>query len=310
MPSERIQRRIDAFLDQAEAASDASDWEEVAAKARAVLAMDPKNEDAPVLLRAAEANLGNSAALGPQLSGALASTHTPPADELDSFAGGRYVVRRFLGEGGKKRVYLAHDELLDRNVAFALIKIEGLDEVGRERIVREAQAMGRMGRMGVHPHIVSILDFGDHDGVPYVVTELMGGGDVEGLLEDAEGPLPLPQSLEIAKATDGLDDLLVLAANQFFVSALPSRDGSGFVISVGHVSPPILIGNTSEERLAHAKTIESILVKPIIRFSLTHELAQQLLRLLDAQITSAEERMAEEVKEMVDAAEQPDDADD
>ena len=47
MPSDRTLRRIDAFLDQAEAASDASDWEEVAAKARAVLAMDPDNEDAP-----------------------------------------------------------------------------------------------------------------------------------------------------------------------------------------------------------------------------------------------------------------------
>ena len=57
-----------------------------------------------------------------------------------------------------------------------------------------------MGRMGVHPHIVSILDFGDHDGVPYVVTELMDGGDVEGLLEDAGGPLPLTQALDIAKA--------------------------------------------------------------------------------------------------------------
>ena len=54
--------------------------------------------------------------------------------------------------------------------------------------------------MGVHPHTVSILDFGEYERVPYVVTELMGGGDVEGLLEDAEGALPLAQNLEIAKA--------------------------------------------------------------------------------------------------------------
>ena len=87
-------------------------------------------------------------------------------------------------------------------MAFALIKNEGLDEVGRERVMREAQAMGRM---GVHPHIVSILDFGEAEGAPYVVTELMGGGDDERLLDNADGPLPMAQALEIAKAAaDGL----------------------------------------------------------------------------------------------------------
>ena len=53
---------------------------------------------------------------------------------------GRYQVKRFLGEGGKKKVYLAQDTLLDREVAFALIKTEGLDDVSRTRITREAQA--------------------------------------------------------------------------------------------------------------------------------------------------------------------------
>ena len=50
----------------------------------------------------------------------------PPAPT--SFAGGRYQVKKFLGEGGKKKVYLAHDTLLDRDVAFALLKVEKLDD--------------------------------------------------------------------------------------------------------------------------------------------------------------------------------------
>jgi serine/threonine-protein kinase len=80
-------------------------------------------------------------------------------------------------------VYLAHDGLLDREVAFALIKTEGLDSASRERVAREAQAMGRLGS---HPHIVTVFDLGDHEGTPYMVQELMGGGDVEGMLEKPE----------------------------------------------------------------------------------------------------------------------------
>ena len=108
--------------------------------------------------------------------------------------------KEFLGEGGKKLVYLAHDGTLDREVAFALIKTEGLDETSRTRITREAQAMGRL---GAHPHIVTVFDLGEQDGQPYIVTELMGGGDVESVIEDAEDDhgVPLEQAIEIAKAT-------------------------------------------------------------------------------------------------------------
>ena len=102
-----------------------------------------------------------------------------------------------LGEGGKKKVYLAHDTLLDREVAFALIKTEGLDESGRSRISREAQAMGRLGS---HPHIVTVFDLGQEQAQPYMVTELMGGGDVEGLIDQAQDHrLSLDQAIDVAK---------------------------------------------------------------------------------------------------------------
>jgi tetratricopeptide (TPR) repeat protein len=200
MVSERMRRRLDAFLDQAEAASDARDWNAVAEHARAALAIESDNADALTFLRMAEANLG-----APTFTSAPPpeAPRAPSVEQPTSFAAGRYHVRKFLGEGGKKRVFLAHDALLDRDVAFALIKTEGLDDVGRERITREAQAMGRL---GAHPHLVSIFDLGEESGAPYVVTELMAGGDVEGELERA-GPstgsgrtgLPLERALEIAK---------------------------------------------------------------------------------------------------------------
>ena len=89
---------------------------------------------------------------------ALAPAPNPLNDQPSSFANGRYEVKRFLGEGGKKKVYLAHDTLLDRDVAFALIKTEGLDDTSRARIQREAEA----GRLGSLQHIVNVFDLGQN----------------------------------------------------------------------------------------------------------------------------------------------------
>jgi eukaryotic-like serine/threonine-protein kinase len=118
--------------------------------------------------------------------------------EPTSFAGGRYQVKKLLGEGGRKRVYLVHDSELDRDVAFAQIKTEKLDDDARERIKREAQAMGRLGD---HPNIVAVYDFGDDEGKPYMVLPLLPGGDVQDLIEKAtDHRLPLDQAIGIAKA--------------------------------------------------------------------------------------------------------------
>ena len=96
-------------------------------------------------------------------------------------------------------MYLAHDETLDREVAFALIKTEGLDETSRTRITHEAQAMGRL---GAHPHIMTVFDLGEHDGQPYIVTEFMGGRDTEGAIaDDVDNRIPLEQAIEFARAT-------------------------------------------------------------------------------------------------------------
>jgi tetratricopeptide (TPR) repeat protein len=89
--------------------------------------------------------------------------------------------------------------LLDRDVAFALIKTEGLDETSRTRISREAQAMGRLGS---HTHIVTVFDLGREQGQPYMVAELMVGGDVEHLIQKApDHRVPLEQALAIARQT-------------------------------------------------------------------------------------------------------------
>ena len=139
MASDRIQRRIERLLDQIEQEADQQNWPHVIDLAKEVLGFAPENPDAKAFLHVAEERLapGTSAVTpSPELTTAIA----PPATQTQptSFANGRYQVKRFLGEGGKKVDYLAHDTPLDREVAFALINSEGLDETSRTRIQREA----------------------------------------------------------------------------------------------------------------------------------------------------------------------------
>src|SRR3972149_9488802 len=167
MPSERVQGQGERLLDEAEQALVARDWERVQALAQDALRLDPENGDARGFLDAAQRS---DAAAAPSQS---SKPPTPAETPLPTaFAAGRYQVRRFLGEGGKKRVYLAHDAPLDRDLAFALIKTEGLDDAARERITREAQAMGRLGD---HPNIVTLYDIRDEAGQPFLVLPLLPG---------------------------------------------------------------------------------------------------------------------------------------
>ncbi|MCH8205447.1 MAG: hypothetical protein IH956_00395 [Chloroflexi bacterium] len=109
MASERFQRRIDRLLDQIEEAADIRDWATVHQLAEDVLVADPGNSDAQNFLATAERALTSSAS--PATSAPITTPITAP-DHPTSFANGRYQVKQFLGEGGKKKVYLTHDSVL------------------------------------------------------------------------------------------------------------------------------------------------------------------------------------------------------
>jgi len=111
-----------------------------------------------------------------------------------SFAAGRYSVRGLLGEGGQKVVYLVHDEALDRDCAISMVKAELLDPDDLERLRREAQAMAHL---GAHSNIVTVFDFGQEDGKPYLVCEYVPAGELRVELRDAGGPLTLERALMI-----------------------------------------------------------------------------------------------------------------
>ena len=197
MLGDRMKRRLDRLLDQVEEAADREDWESVRGHAQQVLDLSPDDVDAKTFLEIAERRSSRTEAIpGPSASALSQKTRPHPTAHPESFANGRYQVKELIGEGGRKRVYKAHDSVLDRDVALAVIKVEGLDPASRVRITREAQALGRLGD---HPHVLSIHDLGDEAGQPYMVLPLMPGGDVEALIADAEDHrLPLEQAIDLA----------------------------------------------------------------------------------------------------------------
>ena len=116
--------------------------------------------------------------------------------ETKTFASGRYVVRRLLGEGAQKTVYLVHDQELDRDCALSLIRVDLLNPDDLTRVRREAQMMAGL---GAQPHIVTVFDLGEDDDKPYIVCEYVPGGDLRQELREARGPLPLHRAVALAK---------------------------------------------------------------------------------------------------------------
>ncbi len=113
-----------------------------------------------------------------------------------SFDRGRYRVRRLIGEGARKRVYLARDTRLDRDVAVALLRAENLGKADLVRFEAEARAVARLAE---HPRIAPVFDYGEENGVPYVVSQYMAGGTLGGLLLRApENRLPIASALVFA----------------------------------------------------------------------------------------------------------------
>src|SRR5690349_20877786 len=85
---------------------------------------------------------------------------------------GRYEIVGWLGAGGMGEVYRARDARLGRDVAIKLVAGAWGSDRGRvHRFEQEARAAGQLN----HPNIVAVHDVGVHEGVPYIVCELLEG---------------------------------------------------------------------------------------------------------------------------------------
>ena len=115
MASERIQHRIERLQDKADEAVARYDWEAVSQASRAVLTLVPENQDAITFLSAVDRASAETSTLRIPKEPPLEYLPSPSPPQPTSFANGGYQIKRFLGEGGKKKVYLAHDMNLNRD---------------------------------------------------------------------------------------------------------------------------------------------------------------------------------------------------
>jgi eukaryotic-like serine/threonine-protein kinase len=113
---------------------------------------------------------------------------------------GPYEILSLLGTGGMGEVYRARDTALGRDVAVKILHSNNLQDPDRLRRFRqEAQAAAAL----AHPNILAIYFVGEHDGVPFLASELLEGESLRERLRSA--PIPVRKFIELAtQLTDAL----------------------------------------------------------------------------------------------------------
>jgi serine/threonine protein kinase len=114
---------------------------------------------------------------------------------------GRYRLERQIGRGGSGTVHLAVDEVLGRQVAIKRIGlIPGSDSAALERAEREARLAAALN----HPHVVSVFDLVDEEGVRWLVMEYVDGETLSERVRTS-GPLDAAEAATLlAQTADAL----------------------------------------------------------------------------------------------------------
>src|SRR5262245_15978197 len=100
----------------------------------------------------------------------------------------RYAILDVVGTGAMSVVYAAHDRVLDRKVAFKVLRDR--DPGRAERLQREARAMARL----AHPNVVPVHDVGVRDGRMFLTSELVTGTTLAAWLAE---PRPWPAVVDM-----------------------------------------------------------------------------------------------------------------
>lgn len=105
----------------------------------------------------------------------------------------RYKLLKMIGGGGMANVYLAHDDILDRDVAVKMLRLDySNNEEFIKRFHREAQSVTTLS----HPNIVNMYDVGEEDGIYYLVMEYVPGQTLKQYIQQ-RGLLPVEEAINI-----------------------------------------------------------------------------------------------------------------
>ena len=123
------------------------------------------------------------------------------SDRVGQVLGGRYRLLGPIGTGASATVYMADDVVLRRRVAVKVLHAALADDAAfLKRFQAEAQAAAALN----HPHVMAVHDWGQGD-VPYLVTELLGGGSLRAMLDTGARLDPAQTHLVGLEAARGLD---------------------------------------------------------------------------------------------------------
>ena len=126
------------------------------------------------------------------LAGETSAPFEPPHPEELAERFPQFEITECLGHGGMGVVYKARQKSLERWVAIKILPPErGGEEKFSERFAREAQTLAKLN----HPNIVTVFDYGESDGLYYIVMEFIDGVNLRDLLRD--GKLESKQALAI-----------------------------------------------------------------------------------------------------------------
>src|SRR5882762_3508559 len=93
---------------------------------------------------------------------------------------GKYEIQTKLGQGAMGSVYKAWHPVLEISVALKTIQDARLDQT---EILARFKTEGRALAQLRHPHVVTIYDADQSDGIPYIAMEYMDGGSLDKLIE-------------------------------------------------------------------------------------------------------------------------------